>query len=445
MLLLNKSSDERSTSTRDTTQNNTIENIILDMRTIRANSESCKYSMGKNFQEIGKYEPSSSTVIENDVYLKEIVSIVDSTDPSITPRSPKYRATFIKKNKAKKTQREKSEFFRIQKFVTEVNGAVNETCSSYEVAGVDNSMKSFCDAIGANFINSTGKCDASSIDPTQYTDSLGKETCLALGGTHKASGHCSGINLPDALITTSHFGLNSIMLTGKGKKTGYQNKQCSGIEVSSGLTEDGGVTCSAIVCPQVNTEKDGSSYEPAFNSDANIIECQCTRDRGIELDCGSKDVDSCAAYTVADGCGTGNLCNMLRGKPTTGICENGDTASDMYTDEACWDKNGCRDAKDRIRGTMCRPDYSCALTTDEGDTCSDGCGGTVDGVREVIVAPPIVVTPKPGGGSCSEGSTRNSLVTCCLMQYLGRKKGCAEPGTFQEVCRSGSWSRTVCQ
>ena len=69
MLLLNKSSDSRSKASFDTNQNNSIENIIIDIRTILSNSESCKDSMDVNFQKIGKYEPSLTNAIENNIFL----------------------------------------------------------------------------------------------------------------------------------------------------------------------------------------------------------------------------------------------------------------------------------------------------------------------------------------------------------------------------------------
>jgi hypothetical protein len=448
MVLLNKSSETRSVATLDTNQNNTIENIILDMRTILANSESCKASMENSageFQQIGDYKADLTKAIENHVYLSEITSITDPNDPSITARSPKYKVVFIKKNPSKNSERTKAEFLRVQKFnVAQASGADVETCSSYEVAGVDNTIQSFCSSIGAEFDFDSGKCDVDSIDPTQYTESLGQESCSALGGTFimddaaNKVGHCSKINLPSAQLTTSHFKLNSVALTGKGSKTGFQTVACSGVEVSNGVTTDGGVTCAAIVCPNVNTNTDGSSYAPAEGGVG--IECQCSRDRGSELACGTNDVNSCAVYEVADGCGTGRLCNINRGKPTTGICANGDKAGDMYTDQYCWDENGCRDAKDRIRGTMCRPDYSCASSTDVGDTCSDGCGGKVDGISAL---------PVTSGGTCSNGSFKFGDSTIanglCCMEKNSSTGFCTEPGHSILTCVDGSWVTTCYQ
>ena len=290
MLLLNKSSDSRSKARFDTNQNNSIENIIIDIRTILSNSESCKDSMDVNFQKIGKYEPSLTNAIENNIFLKEVVSITDPSDPTITPRSPMYRVVFIKKNSAKNTQITKAEFFRIQKFQTDTG----ETCSSYEVSGVNDSIELFCDSVGGSFDTITGKCDVSTINPnTLHAETLGKISCEVLGGSYNsATESCTKIDLPGALLTTSHFKENLIILAGgNGQKTGFRNHACTGINVANGLTEDGGVSCSPIVCPKVNTTAAGSNYAPSLVS--NKIQCQCQKNRGNLPSCGQRDPNSC--------------------------------------------------------------------------------------------------------------------------------------------------------
>ena len=171
---------------------------------------------------------------------------------------------------------------------------------------MDNSFSSFCESLGGSFDDTTGKCDTSNISSGVFSGTLGKLACAALGAS--GTTQCSGVNIPSGALSSSHFKNNSLSLGSGGSKSNFAGRTCTGTQVASGFNASGGVDCKGIVCPKPST----SSYSP--NLSGTRIMCQCSRDRGPALNCGAADVNSCTSYTVDDGCGTGKLCTIRRGK-----------------------------------------------------------------------------------------------------------------------------------
>ncbi len=308
-----ENSVERNKLLIDMNQNSIVENTMLDIKTILANADQCKLAMEGPlgaFQKIGNYTPD----LNNDIGLQVFVKGIELANSLNGGREQEYRVRFLKKNVNKGTQQEKTDTFFIQKF----QSTTETLCSSFETAGVDNSFSSFCSALGGHFDDTTGRCDTSNINSGFFSGTLGRLACAVLGAG--GTTQCNGVNIPLGTLSTNYFKNNLLSLGLGGNISNFAGKICTGTQVASGFNASGGVDCKGIICPK----PDFSSYSP--NLSGTKIMCQCSRDRGPALNCGAKDVTSCTAYPVDDGCGTGRTCTIKRGKyppcPTIPGCGN---------------------------------------------------------------------------------------------------------------------------
>jgi hypothetical protein len=357
LLLVSKTGIQRNKATLSENQNIVIENTIMDMRTILADSDSCKTAMelAQPFSEIGPY------VVGNEIdFDVEITAIELAPQSNAADRNQVYIARFDKVNESTGARSEKTELFEIQKFKVENSAGVDvDSCSSKETDGVNEAVKLFCESLGAQFNIITGKCDLSSIDISgkeEFIKSLGKISCESLGGTFVdgSPSRCSDINLPLANLETSHLKSSRVDVSST-RRTDFPDTACTGTQISNGVNEDGSLKCTNVVCPKLLSDSFASRFEPALAGSS--IECQCKKDRGTELACGARDRDSCVDYDVDDGCGFGQKCTIRKGK---------------------------------------FPDRSCARTTFEDEFCRDpNCGRLIRGTkkRPVVVTPPVVTPP----------------------------------------------------
>ena len=411
-LIVAKTGEQRGDMYLDINQNTLIENTILDMKVALALEDTCKAALDSGFTNIAGY-----TVGKELGFDVEIESIVDQNpgarDRSILILFKKYRSN---SRDAQEVASRRPDKLLIQTFekpdpADPTGATIIKTCTSYETAGVDSGLQSFCKSVGGTFDAVTGRCQTNFDENSPFILDFKKAACEAVGGTYNGN-TCSGVNISGNMLA-NHFALNNINLGGVSR-TDTQSNSCAVNQVGSQITSTGSLICKNISCPKP-TGVGASNYSPRVVGGQ--LYCECQRDRGTEISCGQVDTNACSDYVVPDGCGFTGTC-VIKRKPR--VCP-ARPACDPDSAQVVYSTEGCNDYCFTVAACPAPPVVTPPVVTPP------------------VVTPPVVTIPKTS--VCVEGSVKPnpSLAngSCCLQR--SGLRGCTEPGTGQDVCIGNKW------
>lgn len=491
-MLVSKTGELRGKADQSMIQNTIIENAMLDIKVHLANEANCSRAMDSNFDNLGAVSGDIEFTAGAD--LGGGVSIESITDQNPGERKRKILLVFRKAQKLRdngegvSSRRPDSFDIEIFERMDPANPSQPiRTCTSFENDGVDNSLEYLCTTVGGSYANGLCKPNYDKTyngDSTPFTVEVDKLACEAVGGTLVGS-ECNGINIAGT-IQSEHFRTNSITLGGV-ERIQTIDFSCPVGQIAEGMNRNGELVCRDIVCPKPRGVN-ASTY--LFRLVGDQYYCECQRDRGPELDCGSYFPDNigdglgCSDELVDDECGYNDQCIIRKKRnprclnPNPGcdqvglddcgdICARGPrsntwrpSTANTCTDETLTQFNDCggtriasgtKDCGGGDGGGCCFDSreecetignpgvYGCDLVG--GQYCSQhpDCTGPDD-----PPPPPTTDCTNPPGGDGEKRDTIGDLLylnqdqgECCLQKAPDGT--CNEPGDTLAVCRGGNW------